>query len=862
MSSASGMRGREANRPPRTSRPGDHLRKRPEGEFPFLALGLGTFGTDCIQLMRAIDPGTWKRSIGIESARPPAGRDPEEVRWSLKLSEQGAQEALRAGHPLLRDGLIDVLDLPPARAARTEEVRLLASIEAAPRLDEIKGAIDKVLAKVLRNPAAMAGRRRIVAQIIASGCDGVGSGLIPIVALLVHDRVRNHHASLELDLILHLAGPSMEQGLAPASQGDAERLLGNCAATLAEIAHAQDWRNTAALQKALGIKIPVQRPAFATLIPYETDASRPTPPRDELMARIVQNALLYRGEPVVALEARRDANPITGRKVGFGPPEFNIVQAGQAMAAGLPAAVAELFTVRREEAEIREALRRPSSDLILLRRGEVLKELDLTGLITIAHRTFARIGDEEGVRIDPRLAKMEDEEALRHLQGIRRRWKAEVRPRVDAAHADLLRKFEEEQARPVVARIRERVLRESKSIPEARGIFKAVGRKLLREADGLQKQREAIRGMDHSEQFKKALELLEKRVLFINRKKARADAAAACEEWKKADAERVMIAATEAMTRSLAREFGRLVAEASESEQEVRSRLDELEGEGILYETAALATNEVTASIIAPDELGGFLDRIARAAADFGIGEASPLAPARIFPARPMESIDLGAIFAERRHQNRERYERIMAELGDLSGVIAFGQLRFDLAAWATQALAQVAPSAPLNIDLVGGAAHAPDFAYLAAGGRDFRRLQLLIKQRPEFRLVEVCDGGNPFIAIAKRRIAGMPLASLPFLDLYFDAKHAFEARGARNWSDLLASSGFLAGASEAPFRVDRPREEAAMPLKIDLTPLPPDEEETRTPARDAGKTVAPRFAPIRVQATRMGSLRPPRTKS
>lgn len=858
MSSASGSGGGRGNRPPRTSRPGDQARRRPDGDFPFLALGLGAFGTDCIQLMRAIDPGTWKRSVAVESARPPAGSDPGEIRWSLKLAEQAPRAIRDGGHPLLHDGLVDMLDLPGPAGERRGEVRLLAPIEAAPRLGEIRAAIDKVLAKALRNPGGASGRRRIVAQLIASGCDGVGSGLVPIAALLVHERVRNHHASLELELIVHLAGPSMDQGLDPSSEGDAGRLLGNYAATLAEIAHCQDWRNTAALQKALGIKVPIQRPLFSTLVPYETDASHATPPRDELMARIVQNALLYRSEPVVALETRWDANPITGRRVGFGPVEFNIVQAGQAMAAGLPAAVGELFTIRREEAEIREALKRPSAELVVARRSEILKELDLTGLIGVAHRAFAGITDEEGIRLDPRLAKMGEDEALQHLQGIRRRWKVEVRPKVDAMQADLLRRFEEEQARPAALRVRDAVLRASRSLPEARGVFKAVGRKLLREADALQQQREAIRAIGHSEQFKKALELLSRRVLFINRKKARADAADACEEWKKADAERAMIAATEGMTRALAREFGKLVAEVSEVQQEVRSRLDELEGEGILYETAALATNEVTASVIAPDELGGFLGRIAQAAADFAIGEGQAFAPARLLPARPMEPVDLGGIFAERRHQNRERYERVLAELGDLSGVIAFGGLRFDLAAWATQALAQMAPSAPLNIDLVGGSAHAPDFTYLAAGGRDFRRLQVLIRQQPEFRLVEVCDGGNPFIAIAKRRVAGMPLASLPFLDLYLDAKHAFEARGARRWSDLLVSSGFLAGASEAPFQPDRPRDEAIPPAEPASAPRA---EAPPSAARNPGKTVAPGFTPGRIQATRMGSLRPPRTK-
>lgn len=776
-----------------------------------LYLCLGSLGSDYAAALAERHPEAKGRLLAIDTARPMVnGRGPADPpEWQVHLPNADVKTLARSRRlALLDDGLIPRLEYPDAVHNGALQVRLFSTIKFAEAIPVVRVRLRHLIGEALDG----ADGRPLQVVIVSSVAGGTGSALILPVALLVRDEVRRVSPGAAVDVTVLGVLPSFFLASGDVQQTDRERLRleANAAMTLREIKYLQSAAHAQPLRKALGAngKHRAEAAPITALYLYGSEATGGTLTQAKLTDRLVA-AALTQTHPGVAEIDRNQGNAAAQYWGAYGSPEHAIVGADAVRSAWLPPAIRDLYVQTLLTEALAAAVRKAEAEQTDGLAANFKARLGLESIEAGIQQTIDELAPSEKVTVDPQIARLSSSKATDHLNAIHRYFKAEVMPQILAAGRSKAREVELVLVPEATRRVYDAILAEASGLDQAREVCEALVRTLTEDANSHAAERGEMKEEDYAGGFQIAVERLKKGGL-IRARSHRINAAKACDDWKWAKKQDVVLQLKERAYRLAARQFQTFAAEAAAREARLRERLAEASAAKEEAQRASSAATDALRSVVRPDELAPFLQRVGQ-----GIEVALGETPALLTPSRLMQP-GLDELLAEHAAECGRRFDTFLRHhLKSLSGVAAFGRLRFVLADWAAESVGKLAVAVPLDLLPVGGAGNAASHQYLAAGGEEYRRLREMKAADPKFRAFNVVDTGDPFFVAARFRYAGLPFSVVPAAD-YEAAAAQYDEMDQTKAVNVLVSGGWVAGArnetlsDEEPVGFDEPAYPAA----------------------------------------------------
>ena len=772
---------------------------RPSGVYLFG----GSTASDIGMALAERFPEVEDRLLAIDSARPTAnGEGPADPPpWQLLLLNRDVKKLARSRSlRILDDGLIPHLEYPESVADGAAEVRLFGMIKFAEAIPAVRRRIRRLIGEALRETNGMP----LNVVITASICGGTGSPLIMPLSLLAHDEARRIAPGATVTITVLGIQPSFFLGNSDVQQSDRERLRleANAAATLREIKYLQTPGNSRRLQEALGINPAalITIPPLESLYQFGSESNGRTLTREKLFDRLLATALSLTHPTVSEIDKAMMSNA-KGQYCGmYCPPEQAIIAAAADRSAWLPPAMRDLYVLSLQAEGFMSALRKTETAQIegLMRKFKA--RLGLEAIEADIQQVIDGITVSEKVTVDPQFARLPDREALRHLTDIFEYFKAEVTPQLVATARSKAREVEAVLIPDAVQGVSDALLAEVSSLDAGREVCEALVRQLTEDGNNLNARLQQIKRSNFTGRLQAELEQLKGGAfskLFDPARRTRA--AEACEHYKRATIENLVIQLKERAYRSFAARFQAFATEFAAREGQLRERLAEIKGRQDKARRAAAAVNDVLCSIVRPEEIDAFLQRVTH-----GIGALLGESSFTLTPTRLMQP-GLDEFLAEHTEEAERRYVTFLrSQLKSLSGAAAFARLKFSLADWVQGVARDLVPPVAFDFLPIGGEGNAATHQYLAGGGEEFLKLKEVKAASTKLRAFNVVDSGDPFFVTARLRFAGLPFTVLQVAE-YEAAAEQFEAEDQTKAVNVLGSSGWIAPAQHEKLRAAEP---------------------------------------------------------
>ena len=750
----------------------------------------GTTASDIGVALAERHPKVEDRLLAIDSARPTANGKgtPEPPAWQLLLLNRDVKTLARSRRlRLLNDGWIPQLEYPESVADGAAEVRLFGLIKFAEAVPAVRGRIRRLIGEALREANGMP----LNIVITASICGGTGSPLIIPLALLAHDEARKVAPGASITVTVLGILPSFFLGNSDVQQSDRERLRleANAAATLREIKYLQTPGNSRRLQEALGVNptAPITVPPLDALYLFGSESNGRTLTREMLIDRLVATSLSLTHPTVSEIDKAMMSNA-RGQYVGmYCLPEQAIVAAAADRSAWLPPAMRDFYIQSLQANGLASALRKAETAQTegLMRKFKA--RLGIEAIEADIQQVIDGLTVSEKVTVDPKFGRQSDREVLHHLSSIYNYFKAEVNPQLVATARSKAHEVEAVLVPEAVQDVSEALLAEVTSLDAGREVCETLIRQLTQDGNEFNAKLQQIKRANSTGRFQDELEQLKRSpITKVFDPSRRTRAAEACETWKRSMKENLILQVKERAYRLAATQFQALATEIATRESQLRERLTEISVRKETARQAACTINEVLRSIVRPEEIDGFHQRVTHGI-DVALGELS----LTLTPTRLMQP-DLDEFLAEHAEESGRRYATFLRHhVKSLSGAVAFARLKFSLADWVQGVARDLISPVALDFLPIGGEGNAANHQYIAAGGEEFLKLKEVKATNAKLRAFNIVDSGDPFFVTARLRYAGLPFSVLQVAD-YEAAAEQFEMADQTKAVNVLASSGWV----------------------------------------------------------------------